>query len=303
MRCSLHASVVAACLVVAGVVVWPRSALAQADAPRAHVWAAVGAATGGDAALDLQAEPLRLGGFSADASLTMDAPIPGGLRPAIEAGLSWRAGRHAGVQVWLAHDEATPQLAPGTFHTTLDYVTSFPSGSVPVQVHDERDNPWPAIDGPAVDGTISRWALGIEGMARWTRGRLSGAISGGLARVRVAGRVTPLPFRSYWLGGHQVVFSQDHELTTRLGPASAWRGVVGTGLDSQLTRRVAVTTNVRLVAGSALDLPVQVRHITPPIPEFGQPVSPDAVAAAVSGSTVRVPTASVRVLVGLKVGL
>jgi hypothetical protein len=289
MRTSvLFAALAAAC---------PTLATAQSDAPRVQAWAAVGAATAGDAALRLRANPVHVGVSIADSSLTMNTPIPTGAQPVLEVGVIWRAWRHAGVQTWFAHDEASPRLASGFFHTSIDYLTGFPAGSAPRFVHDERDTPWPAID-----GAVTRRAIGVEGVVPWaTSGRLSGTVAAGLCLVRLSGRVAPLPFRSYWLGGHEVLFWQDHELTTRLGSDAAWRASVGASVDSRLTRRLAVTTGARVISGAPLELPVHVRGISP-AQTLGQTLPVDAIDRAVD-AVVRVPTTSVRILVGLKVGL
>lgn len=285
---------VACALMIGAAVACAGTLQAQTVAPRTQIWVAVGPATRGDAVVHMDAEPPLLLGFVAEARLTAAIPVPQTTSRAIEVGASWFPTRHVGLEAWLATDRGTARLTGGQDHTTLEYVARFPPGPAPRDIVIERDLPLPAME-----ASIRRWALGLNGAVRWTgSGRITGSASAGLCRIRASGDVVPLPMVSFWLGGHEVPFSEEYGVASTLGPTAAWRPNAGGTLDVRLTRHLALSTRVRRIWSSELALPVRATGI--PEPVGMRPTEAD-LAHAMADSVARVPAATTRLSFGLTV--
>lgn len=109
-----------------------------------------------------------------------------------------------------------------------------------------------------------------------------------------------LPLQAFWLGGHDVLFGEPLHLAARLGPVWAWRANAGAALDVRLGGPAALTTTVRAVGGRAVTLPIAVQHAGPSPGGFDLPPL-GALQALVQRSHATVPTASLRLMVGVRI--
>lgn len=287
----------AALAMICAVLVSPAPLLAAPpDEPSAAVWVGAGVATLAGPVITTDFDPPRLFGLEGSGRGGQRVEIPGDRRVSIEGGAQWFPVRHAGVEVWAARDTGTAAATGATYATSLDYTARQPPDHVPRTYRFERSDPW-----PAVEAGIRRWTVGFNGAFRPVVGRrVTWTLAGGLAWVRVSGSAAPLGFTTFSLGGHSVLFPNQYRLQVALEPASLWRANVGTALDATLSRHLAVTIGVRVVAGGDADLRLRVRDVDRSQAGF-EPPDADAITEALSASTARVPTRSARVVAGLKV--
>lgn len=269
---------------------------APPDEPSTAVWVGAGVATLAGPVITTDFEPPRLFGLEGSGRGGQRVAMPGDRRVSIEGGAQWFPFRHAGVEVWAARDTGTATATGVTYATSLDYTARQPPDYVPRTYRYERGDPWPAIE-----ASIRRWTVGFNGAYRPVVGpRVTWTVTGGLAWVRVSGSTAPLGFTTFSLGGHSVLVPNEYRMRVALEPASLWRASVGTALDTALSRHLAVTIGVRVVAGGDADLRLRVRDVDRSQAGF-EPSDTDAITEALSASTARVPTRSARVVAGLKV--
>jgi hypothetical protein len=183
--------------------------------------------------------------------------------------------------------------APYVF--ALQYVSRQPPDDRPQVVDVNRTMTW-----PDTSGSLERLAIAFNAVVRIGRPeRINLTLSGGPTFHRVAGRIEPLAFTAFHLGGHSVLFVEDDRLALALEPAHGLGFDLGGELNAPIATRAAIVLGFRYFDGS-LDARVAPKAVlNADEVTFMQPL--DDIAARLAVAPMRISERSARVLVGLKV--
>jgi hypothetical protein len=273
-----------------------RSAFAQGGPSRVEVWASVGAGSAGTGEVTTRYEP-ELEFFTVERSSGgQTVTIDSGARLAQEFGVDVFLTDAFGLEAWVAHDTLEPTSDGGTYVTALRYVSRPPPSYDAVLVDYSRSDAWGAV---ATD--VRRWTTAMNAVLRWgARRRVGGTVSGGLAFVNVAGDLSPLGYTMFVLGGHSTLFPNEYRLTADVEPTTTLRGNAGGTLDVRIASHVAVSFTLRQVFGADAVSSLRVTAVDRSSAGFDPP-GHDDITAQLSRSTVALPTAATRALVGIRV--
>ena len=174
-------------------------------------------------------------------------------------GLERALGAHVALQ--LVGEHASPELdgEAGRYAVRLVYTSRPPPSNEPVAVELGRDEPR-----PAATGELSTWAVAVN-VAAWAEAGRHARVgaSAGPAWLHARGTAQSLVYTSYFLGGHSVLFSDDHLVSFEF-PASTLGLDVGAFLESDLGPRVALRADARYFWGPTRDADVTLLEIVNP---------------------------------------
>jgi len=186
-------------------------------------------------------------------------PLDAGHALGLALGLERALGAHLALQ--LVGEHATPELRgePGRYDVHLVYTSRPPPSNEPVAVELRRDE-----SQPAATGELSTWAAALN-LAAWAdAGRHARVgVSAGPAWLHASGRAQSLVYTRYFLGGHSVLFSDDHLVSFGF-PASTLGLDVGAFLEADLAARVALRADARYFWGPTEDAEVTLLEVVNP---------------------------------------
>jgi len=238
--------------------------------------------------------PLLLDGdFTSHAGQTLNAD--NGFALGVIGGLNVFPWPNVGFQLLVERSTCDLTGANAPYVFALQYVSRQPPDDRPQVVDVNRTTPWPDSS-----GSLEQIAIAFNAIVRI--GRPEGVnltISGGPSYRRLAGSIEPLAFTAFHLGGHSVLFEDDHRLTVTLEPAHGVGFDVGGEVNAPVAARAAVVLGFRYFGGSLDGRVAPTAVLNADEVTFTQPL--DEIAARLALAPTRLSVRSVRVFVGLKV--
>ncbi len=185
-------------------------------------------------------------------TLPLDASDALGLQLGVERAL----GAHVGLQLLGGYAGSDLSGEPGQYELRTAYTSRPPPSNEPVEVTLRRSEAR-----PEATGRLKTLTLALN-LSAWIdlgpRARLG--VSAGPTWLRTSGNAESLVFTSHTLGGHSVLFSEDHLVSFDFA-ASGLGLDVGSFVDADLGRVVGVRFDVRYVWGPERDADVTLREI------------------------------------------
>jgi hypothetical protein len=192
-------------------------------------------------------------------SATQTLPLDASLGPGLQLGLERSLGAHLALQ--FLGDYAASDLTgdPGQYDLRLVYTSRPPPSNDPVEVEVRRNEAR-----PEATGRLKTWAAAVN-LAAWVdagrRARLG--VSAGPAWLHAKGEAQSLVYTTYILGGHSVLFSDDHLVSFEF-PASGLGLDVGAFFEADLGRSVSLRVDARYFWGPERDAVVTLREVVNP---------------------------------------
>jgi hypothetical protein len=189
-------------------------------------------------------------------SATQTLPLDASAALALRLGVERALGAHVGLQLLGGLSDAELSGEPGQYDLRATYTSRPPPSNEPVAVTLRRSEAR-----PEATGRLETLALSLN-LSAWLdlgpRARLG--VSAGPTWQRTSGNAERLVFTSYTLGGHSVLFSEDHLVSFDF--VTSGLGVdVGSFVDADLGRVVGVHFDVRYVWGPERDADVTLGKI------------------------------------------
>lgn len=189
-------------------------------------------------------------------SATQMLPLDASHGPGLQLGLERTLGAHVALQ--FLGDYAASDLMgdPGQYDVRMVYTSRPPPSNDPVEVEVRRSEAR-----PEATGRLKTWAIAAN-LAAWVdagpQARLG--VSAGPAWLHAKGEAESLVYTTYVLGGHSVLFSDDHLVSFDF-PASGPGLDVGTFLEADLGPSVSLRVDARYFWGPERDAVVTLREI------------------------------------------
>jgi hypothetical protein len=189
-------------------------------------------------------------------SATQTLPLDASHGPGLQFGLERTLGEHVALQFLGDYAAADLTGAPGQYDLHLVYTSRPPPFNDPVEVEVRRSEAR-----PAATGRMKTWAAALN-LAAWVdagpHARLG--VSAGPAWLHAKGQAESLVYTTYVLGGHSVLFSDDHLVSFEF-PASGPGLDAGAFLEADLGARVSLRVDARYFWGPERDAPVTLREV------------------------------------------
>ena len=166
---------------------------------------------------------------------------------------------------------------------------------MPTQYTIERSDPQPDPEGHLRDLSFDLLAVGRFGDPR----RIQLRLSGGLAILAISGDVQPVAFSHFQMGGHSVLFSDQHELTMAFERTWGFGAVAGVEVHRSLTRRAGLVAGIRALVPRTINAAASVTQVS----ESLFTLSPAEAQQALRPSPFRVRPWTFDVLVGVRLSL
>jgi hypothetical protein len=170
------------------------------------------------------------------------------------ASLTWLPGSHVGVEGRVDYRRASVHGINGPYTISLRYVASQPPDFVPRQYSFDSSADWPETTGHV--GQLTATAALVLRMGAPTRTTVRLMVGGGVTTLQ--GRFEPVGYSTFGLGGHSVLFADDHRLSVRFGSATAFGVAAGAELHAPMGGHAAGVVGWRLFIPRPLDLDVTV---------------------------------------------
>ena len=244
----------------------------ERSAPRLEVWGAVSFFPNGPSAtLTPSYSPPLLFDGEYTSSAVQSINVDGGLEIGFEVGANVFVTRRLGLQAFL-HRASSDIASPSTpYNVDLQYTSRQPPDGQAQLVQIHQSTPWPTttaslteltmgVNGVLRIGLSGTGQVGRDGQVASQRARVGGTVSAGVSFNRIGGTVQPLGFTTFRLGGHSVLFQDDHRLEVSLEPAGSVGFNVGGDVDIAVGRYAAVVVGYRYVGSP--DIEVQMRPKT-----------------------------------------
>jgi hypothetical protein len=187
---------------------------------------------------------------------TQTLPLDASAAPGLQLGVARTLGAHVGLQLLGAYSRAELSGEPGQYDVRASYTSRPPPSNEPVEVTLRRSEAR-----PEATGRLETLALALN-LSAWLdlgpRARLGAAA--GPAWLRTSGNASSLVFTSYTLGGHSVLFSQDHLVSLDF-TASGLGLDMGGFVEADLGRAVGVRVEVRYDWGPERDADVTLLEV------------------------------------------
>jgi len=221
--------------------------------------------------------------------------LDSGSAPALTLGIDLWPSRRAGIQLLVDWTSADIGGSSSPYSIRLEYEARQPPDYEPRQYVVERTTPW-----PDPSGELQRLTLALNGLTRWDASRhVAVTLSGGVTSTRLTGDLDSLGFTSFRLGGHSVLFSEEHRVGMELDPVWVTGFDLGATIEYALSGRVALVAGYLYLGGSDARVPVHVRDVLNP-DEILVPMSVSDIEAALKPGTVRIESARSRVYAGIR---
>ena len=178
------------------------------------------------------------------------------MAPGLQLGVERTLGAHVALQLLGDYAGADLSGEPGQYDLLLVYTSRPPPSNDPVEVKIRRTESRPAATGRLETLAV---ALNLAAWVDWdpTRGSASRPAPPGCARK---GQAESLVYTTYVLGGHSVLFSDDHLVSFDF--ATSGLGLdVGGFVEADIGRAVGVRLDARYFWGPERDAEVALREV------------------------------------------
>ena len=170
------------------------------------------------------------------------------------ASLGWFPARHLGFEGRVDYRRSKLSGANGAYEVSLRYVTRQPPDYTPREVVYERAQEWPDTSGHVGQLTATGAVVVRAGNPGGTTVRLLA----GAGITTVSGRLEPLGFSSFALGGHGVLFPEERMVSARIERTTAAGVTAGAEFAVPLGGPVALVAGWRLFVPQRLDADIRV---------------------------------------------
>jgi len=181
-----------------------------------------------------------LTGFPHQSSATQTLPLHASAGHGLQVGVERTLGAHLAIQLLGEYATSDVNGEPGQYDVRLVYTSRPPPTNEPVVVESTRSEAQP----PAI-GELETWTVAVN-LAAWldagSKARVG--LSAGPAWIRTSGVTERLVYTTYSLGGHSVLFSEDH-LVSFESPTSGLGLDVGAFLEADLGANVGLRFDAR----------------------------------------------------------
>lgn len=174
--------------------------------------------------------------------------------PLLWAAVTWFGSPHVGLEGRVDYRRPGLRGVNGPYAVTLTYVARQPPDFVARQYAYETVTAWPDTEGHA--GQVTATANVVVRLGDPGRTTLRLLAGGGITNLR--GRVEPLGFTTFNLGGHSVLFPDEHRLSARYGPSTAIGVSGGTEMHVPIGRHAALVVGWRIFVPRLMTLAVTV---------------------------------------------
>jgi hypothetical protein len=287
-------------LVACAVLCGAARAEAQAGAVPVHrrveLWGGVTGVVPGSAGtlVSSYSPPLLLDGdFTSHAEQTLKADTGAAL--GVTGGLNVFPWPNLGVQLLVDRSRCDLQGTNTPYAFALQYVSRQPPDDRPQLVDINRTTAW-----PDTSGSLEQLAIAFNAVVRIGRPEgVNVTISGGPSFRRLAGTVEPLAFTAFHLGGHSVLFEDDHRLALALQPAYGVGFDVGGDVNAPVAAHAAIVLGFRYFGGRLDARVAPAAVVNADEVTFMQPL--DDITARLALAPMRISVRSAQVFVGFKV--
>ena len=187
---------------------------------------------------------------------TQTLPLDASLGPGLQLGLERTLGAHVALQFLGEYGASDLTGEPGQYDLHLVYTSRPPPSNDPVEVEIRRNEAR-----PSATGRLETWAAAVN-LAAWAEAgphaRLG--VSAGPAWIHAQGEAESLVYTTYVLGGHSVLFSDDHLVSFEF-PASGLGLDVGAFLEADLGPSVSLRLDARYFWAPERDAEVTLREV------------------------------------------
>jgi hypothetical protein len=289
-------------LLVLAIGIAPSDATAQDAAapqwPRAEWWGAVTGVIAGPTGVlaSSYSPPLLLdGAYTSRGEQALGADT--GFAVGLTAGVNVFPTRRLGFQILFDRASCDVSAAPNTpYAVFLQYVSRQPPNDEMQIVTLNRSFAW-----PPTSGALSQVAVGFNAAVRiGPSNRPNVTLTGGPAFYRMSGRVEPLGYTAFQLGGRSVLFEDDYRLSASLSLVRKLGVNVGGDLNAPVGHHAAIVVGYRYFGGSHGEAGVSgVTILNGNELTFQQPIAD--VAARLAPVKMRLSVSGSRLLVGVKI--
>ena len=181
-----------------------------------------------------------LGGTAHVSAATQTLPLDAGWGPGLRLGIERRLGSHVALQLLGEYARADVAGAPGQYDLRLAYSSRPPPSYDPVPVEVLRSE-----SRPGATGRLKTWTVAL-GLSAWLdagpHARLG--VTAGPAWLHAKGEAESLVYTTYTLGGHSVLFSDDHLVSFEF-PAGGLGLDVGAFVEADLGPSLSLRADAR----------------------------------------------------------
>jgi hypothetical protein len=209
----------------------------------ARPWRVLGGASLAGAAFDTAyvsryAPPLA--GVPHESSATQTLPLDAAMGHGLQIGLERTLGAHVAIQLLGESAESDITGEPGQYDVRIVYMSRPPPSNEPTVVESRRSEAR-----PAATGELETWIVAANVAIRLDAGsRARVGFSAGPAWIRTSGQAESLVYTTYSLGGHSVLFSEDHLVSFEF-PSSGLGLDIGAFLEADLGPNVGLRLDAR----------------------------------------------------------
>lgn len=187
-------------------------------------------------------------------SATQQLVIERDAAPLIWASLTWFLGTHAGLEGRVDYRRTGLHGVNGPYIVSMTYLARQPPDFVARQYSYDSSADWPDTSGHT--GQLNATAALVLRVGKPKGPTLRLLAGGGLTRV--SGRVEPVGYSTFSLGGHSVLFSDEHRLSMRFGSATTIGLTTGAELHVPVGGHAAMVVGWRLLVPRQMQLAVTV---------------------------------------------
>lgn len=185
---------------------------------------------------------------------TQDLIVAPDAAPVAWASLAWFPGRHVGIEARADYRRFELRGTNGPYMVRMRYESRQPPDYIVREHLYERTDPWPDTSGHLGQFTATG-ALVLR--AGDPDGATLRAIAGG-GVTSIRGRLAPIGYTEFVLGGHSVLFPGERRLSARVEPSTTTGLVGGVEIALPAGRHAALVAGWRLFVPKRLDAPVRI---------------------------------------------
>lgn len=174
--------------------------------------------------------------------------------PLLWASLTWFGIPHVGVESRVDYRRPGLHGPNDPYAVTMTYIARQPPDYEPRPYSYERVTAWPDTDGHASQITATASVVVRVGEPR--RANLRVLAGGGVTNMR--GRLEPIGYTTFNLGGHSVLLTDEHHLSARYGGSTAIGLSAGAEVHIPVGSRLAIVAGWRLFVPRLMELAVTV---------------------------------------------
>jgi hypothetical protein len=170
------------------------------------------------------------------------------------ASLGWFPARHLGFEGRVDYRRPRLSGANSDYEVSLRYLTRQPPDYTPREFVYESAQEWPDTSGHV--GQLTATASVV--LRAGDPGGANVRLLAGAGVTSVSGRLEPIGFSSFALGGHGVLFPEERMMSARIERTTAAGVATGAEFAVPLARRVALVAGWRLFVPQRLDADIRV---------------------------------------------